>query len=101
MFKTLLLSALVLAGMIGTAGNAQAHYPYYGAYYRGPYYGNRYYGGPRWAGYGPYYNYGYRYYAPAVYPAYPVYGYPAPAYYYGPRLGVSYVSPRVGVFVGY
>jgi hypothetical protein len=110
MLKMLLFTGLVLTGLCATAGNVQAHYPYYGAYgaYRAPYYGYRYYAGPtagvayRYAGYGPYYNYAYRYYnyAPVVYPAYPYYGYAAPVYY-GPRFGVSYWAPRAGVYVGF
>lgn len=108
MFRNLLLCGLIVAGMTALAGDAQAYYPRRG--YAAPYYGYRYYATPtagftyNYAGYGPYYNYGYRYYnySPIVYPAYPVYTAPNYYYgYYGPRLGVSYVSPRFGLYVGY
>jgi hypothetical protein len=97
--KVVLIALLALGGLAFTAGEAQAYYPRYGrSYYGGgvPYYGYRYHVGPAagyyvgWQGYGPYYNYRYRYYdyRPYVYPYY--YGYPANTInYYGPRVGFS------------
>lgn len=100
--RKLLLALFAIGGLTALASDARAHYPY------GPrpyYYGSRYYAGPRvgyvgYSGYAPIYGvYGYYNYAPPV--AYPVY--PAPAYYYGygSRGGISYVNPRVGVYVGF
>jgi hypothetical protein len=109
MLKNLLFGAMVTLGLCATGGEAKAQYRYGGGYYAGyrpyyyaaPYYGTRVYVTPAagyaytYSGYGPYYNYGYRYYAPP-----PAVVYPAPVYY-GPRVGVSYVSPHVGVRVGF
>ncbi len=101
MLKKILLSAMVVMGLCATGTEAKAHPPgggYYGGYrpyYAAPYYGPRYYA-PAYS------NYGYRYYGNPYYVApRPVYyGYPAPVYY-GPRGGVSYISPRVGVSIGF
>jgi hypothetical protein len=100
MLKKLIFGALVVVGLCTTAGEANAQYRYGGYYYGGyrPYYSARYYYGP---------GYGYRYYAaPYVYAA-PAVVYPAPAVvypapvYYGPRVGVTYATPRIGVSVGF
>ena len=106
MLKKLLFGAMVTLGLCATGGEAKAQHRcgggYYSAGYRtyAPYYGSSYYATPYagyaygYSGYGPYYNYGYRYYAaPAVV-------YPAPVYY-GPRVGVTYATPRLGVSVGF
>jgi len=110
MLRKMFFGALIGLGMLATTSEAKAQYRYGGAYYAGyrpyysaPVYANRYYVTPyggyayNYSAYGPYYNYGYRYYANPYY-AYPAY--PAPVYY-GPRVGVSYVTPRVGVSVGF
>ena len=113
MLKNLVFGALVAMGLCATGSEANAQYRYGGAYYAGyrPYYSAPYYGTQvvvtpyagyayNYSGYGPYYNYGYRYYSNPYYYPRPVYVAPAPVYY-GPRVGVTYVNPRVGISVGF
>lgn len=104
MMKKLFAAALL---MVGFATTAEARPPIYGGYYGAGYrpfysvptYGYRYYATPyagyayRYAAAGPYYNYGYSYYARPVVPVAPV--------YYGPRVGIGYVTPRYGIYGGF
>ncbi|MBX7105531.1 MAG: hypothetical protein K1X57_15715 [Gemmataceae bacterium] len=111
MFRKLMIAAAAFVGLGLFGSTAQAHPPYgayYGSYYGAgvrPYYAvpqvrYGYYNTPyagyayRSAAYGPYYNYGYQYYARPVAPVYN-------PYYYGPRVGVGYYSPRVGIYGGF
>lgn len=105
MFKKILFGALVAAGLSGAASEAKAQYPYGGNYYSyRPVYGTVHtYGGhyPHSA-YRPYYGgHGCAYtFSTPTYVA-PGYGYNTAPVYYGPRGGFTYISPRVGVAIGF
>lgn len=109
--KSVVLGMLVVAGLAITAGEARAQYsvryingvPRYvpnqfHPIYRQPYYGSFYrvtpFGGYAYAyqGFGPYYNYAYRYYTNPY-----VFG----NFYYPPRVGAAMVTPYGGVWSGY
>lgn len=103
MLRQAIVFAVCALGWLIPADEAKAQYRCNGAYYTGyrpyaaPYYVGGYYGARPFYGYGAYPGYGYRpYYA---YPR-PAYVYPAPVYY-GPRVGVTYVNPPIGIAIGF